>query len=454
MMMGFGEILLLAVLSGGTANSDLVTLIEPTHYFQSRKIDISIAKAIELAGTDPKDARTQVMQLTALRYLAAESEKLKKTPMYVAHRQTLEEIALGKRAPDALGFAEDYARRVLRKLDGSKPPAPKLLPIREDSLSWFPADTNFAYVFDLQRTRETGLADDPLKEMLKRMPEDVKKVLYDQIEQAGNIRVERLAFGMVENAKNRDQRKMLIRVTGKANQAWAAKALKKLNPKFELKQIKDEKGTPITLAQQPNRAPIIALVGNTEVLIVGYQGDKEKHEEVFEEALAIRLGKQRSAGTGVLKDPLAKVPDKAVAFMAFDGSGDYFNFAKSVFDPVPGKMLVHIERAPKGLDVKLHASLTNEEEAGKLVEHVSALRKKSIAALQKAMQFPQPAGEPAIPYQALINFADSVQVQNQADRVQMRVVVSDGLIQQLAAAAMHASFRSSPPPPVKKIEKD
>jgi len=60
---------------------------------------------------------------------------------------------------------------------------------------------------------------------------------------------------------------------------------------------------------------IVMLVGNTDVLIFGYGGNKGKNEDLLDNVLATRSMKKPNAATGALKDRLAKVPDKAVALM-------------------------------------------------------------------------------------------------------------------------------------------
>jgi hypothetical protein len=195
-----------------------VSLVQPKHYFQARQIDASIDKLIDYAGDEPKDAKTQIVQLTALRYLADEADTLKKAPKYAAHRQTLEAIAAGKKAQDPLGFAKDYASRVLHKLDNTKPAVVKSRPVREDALAWFPANATLAGAIDLQHARSIGVANDPLKELMKMMPDRVKLEMYNQIEKSGNIRVERAAFGIVDSPGKKEQMKIFLRLTGKGNQ--------------------------------------------------------------------------------------------------------------------------------------------------------------------------------------------------------------------------------------------
>jgi hypothetical protein len=201
MAFGFMEILVVALLAGGQTTTDLVTLIQPEHYFQARQIEVSLDKMVEVAGTDPVDPKAQIMQLTALRYLISESEDLKKSPKYAAHRQVLDQIAQGKKAQDSLGFAREYAGWVLAKLDGTKVTPAKAPKLREDAIAWFPGDTTFAAAFDFRHVRKAGVPHDALKEIRRLIPEREKKEMYEFIEKTGNVRVDRFAFGMARRKR-------------------------------------------------------------------------------------------------------------------------------------------------------------------------------------------------------------------------------------------------------------
>jgi hypothetical protein len=78
--------LLLLLLFGGSAGSDLVSMLDPGVYFQARQIDLSLDKMASLAGATPEDGKAQVMQLVALRYLAEHSDTLQRDAQYAAHR--------------------------------------------------------------------------------------------------------------------------------------------------------------------------------------------------------------------------------------------------------------------------------------------------------------------------------------------------------------------------------
>ena len=70
------------------------------------------------------------------------------------------------------------------------------------------------------------------------------------------------------------------------------------------------------------------------------------------------------------------------------------------------------------------------------MQKIGGLRKEGIAGLQKVMQQPLPPGTPPIPFQALINLMESMQVQGQGDKVTLRVTVPMSLIEQLPRMLM------------------
>jgi hypothetical protein len=454
MFFGFAEVMVLALLAGGMNNTDLVAMVQPKHYFQARDVRVSIDSMIDLALTEPKDGKAQIMQLTALRYMADEADAFKKAPNYATNREAIELIAQGKKAQDKVGFAKEYAQRLLDKLDGKKPAAMvKTTPIRTDALSWFPADVTLAGAIDLQGSGHAGAANDPLREILKLMPEREKAQMYDAIEKTGNVRLERIAFAHADGTGKGDG-KIYLRVTGKGSPEGLLAMFNMLaggGPGMQSKQIKDDKGMPITLLQEPNnRSPVIMLVGNTDLLIVGYEGGRSvkkggvapeppRNEDLVQEVLDARSKKKPNAAAGKLKDLLAKVPEKAVGLLVGDIPEEMKQEFGRAFNAAPPKVIAFMERTPMGLDVQVAAGMANAEDAGKAVQKIAALRKEGIGELQKAMQQPLPAGAPPIPFQGMINLMESVQVSNQADKLNVRVVVPNGLIQQLPLMMMRRS---------------
>lgn len=453
---GFAPMLMLALMSGGYYTADVVTLIQPKHYFQNRQIEISVDRAIDYASDDPKTPKTQIVQLTALRYLSDESEALKKSPKVAGHRKVLEEIAAGKKAADPQGFAQDYANRVLLKLDSAKQPAAKITPLRDSALSWFPAEATLAMAVDLQFARDPGFgANDPLKGLLKLMPEREKKEMYDYLERSGNIRLERIAFA-TDYREKREERKMYLRFTGKANHDWVHDMIKSMarNEQFDTKQWKDN-GTQITQLKG-KFSPAIVLVGNTDIIVTGFDNPRAQDVDLVDEVMAARAGKKPNAATGALKARVAKVPEKAVAFLVGNVPDELKREFGFILNPVPSNVTAYVERVQQGLDVQVETALTNAEDADKLVQKVGALRKQGIDELKKAMQMPLPPGFPMVPFQSMINVLDTLQVQSTKEQVNVRVFVPDTLIRQvgeMSTGFFGPGLDLEPPPPPKEEKK-
>jgi hypothetical protein len=71
---------LLVFLSVGTTGStDLVSVIDAQSYFKSRDIEVKPEKMLELAGKTPTDAKEEIAQLLAIRWLGEHPGEVKKT---------------------------------------------------------------------------------------------------------------------------------------------------------------------------------------------------------------------------------------------------------------------------------------------------------------------------------------------------------------------------------------
>jgi hypothetical protein len=265
--------------------------------------------------------------------------------------------------------------------------------------------------------------------------------MYDFIEKSGNVRLDRIAFAYADGTGKRDG-KIYIRFTGKGSAEGMLEFLNAIDGGrggLQSKQIKDDKGDSITLLQRGNQPPVIMLVGNTDLLMVGYQNNVGNHDALVQEVLDARSKKKANATSGKLKDSLTKVPEKAVGLLVGDIPDEMKREFGQVFDVVPPKVIAFMERSPLGLDVQVQAGMANVEDAGKVVQKIGALRKDGIDELKKAMQQPLPPGAGPIPFQGMINLMESMQVSNQADKVSVRVVVPNTLIQQLPLMMMRRS---------------
>src|SRR5262245_32284681 len=118
--MGWAEVLMLIVMSGGMHSGDLVTYLPADTYFKSRDVPINLDNMIYLAGKNPDSGEAQIKQLMALRYLAEQPDLIKKAKDKTEALATLGKIAKGELANDKQGFAKEYAARVLQIVEGGK----------------------------------------------------------------------------------------------------------------------------------------------------------------------------------------------------------------------------------------------------------------------------------------------------------------------------------------------
>jgi hypothetical protein len=432
MAVGAPEILLLLLLAGGPAGSDIVSMVDPATYFESRQIDLTIDKMAGLAATVPEDGKAQMMQLLALRYLAEHHDKLKQADKYASHRKLLEEMAAGKVAQDPQGFAKEYAALVLARLDAKTLPPPEV-PRLQSVLDWFPADATIMVAADLRRLREPASTLPATAEILRRMPVRDRQKLFAMMEKVGNVRVDRFALAFTED-KEPAKGKIYVRITGKANAAWLRSTIQQMDPRFEEKEYKDRAGgKTIAVLRAPEHPPVILFVEPTELLLVGYAREQGTHEDLVEEVLAARAGKEPNVTAGPHKDRLQKIPANALALAVGDLPAEMRKELgrdiQKIATAVPQRLDAYIETIAAGFDVHVTAGMTNAEEAQATVMQIAKLRKEGIDNLQKKQK--QPDADLRMPVNALINLLQSLQVQSEGADVRLRVLISRELLQQL-----------------------
>jgi hypothetical protein len=445
-MFGMGplEVLLMLVISGGGTSTDLASLLPAPTYFKSRDINISVEKAIELAGKDPIDGKTQIAQLVALRYLGDESVKLKGSPDYAQHRQMLEQIAAGKKAQDAQGFAKEYAERVLRRLDGAQPIMEAKTALRDEAFRWFPADATLVGAVDTRTASGDGPAKSISADMLKMFPDEILKTVFGVVEKMGNVRIDRVAFAYVEDVKDASNAQVFVRVTGKANSRWLVDAFKELNT--EVKTSKGPRDETITKLKPANDdAPGIMFIGDSELVVAGYTKQKANHDELLAKVLELRSGKQQPGGQSLLKTELAKVPAKACGLIVGSLPAEAFRGAPF---PMPVTINGHLLRTQNALDVNLTTSMASEDDAKQLVQQVSKFRQQGIDALKKAQGLPIPG----LKIEPMIQMLESMQVEAQGSTAKVRMLMPDDM---LGGGAMFFGARVAPvpPPPAKEEQK-
>jgi hypothetical protein len=304
---------MLLITTGGGVDNDLVSLIDAEHYFAAQKVTVNGEEMVARAGKEPKDGKTQVEQLLAIRWLG-EHAAMVRTDAKV--RALLVDVAGGKKGQDPAGFARECAAHALALIDGKEPvrrpiPADSL---RVEAFAWFPKEAgkdSFLLGIDL---RSSGAMKIPADGLARRLPREMERAgLHKFAAQVGNVRLDRLSVVFNKNGKEQEAQ-VLLRATGAFEHQRLVDAFKESAK--DVKQTKGPAGEPITFFQVPiilSTIPVM-VVGDTDVVVrFSDPANKDKPYAELEEVLEVRAGKKDSAVKGPFADVLKQTPDQALA---------------------------------------------------------------------------------------------------------------------------------------------
>jgi hypothetical protein len=383
---------------GGSGATDLVSLLDAPQYFKSRAIDVKPEGMLELAGNAPADGKGQIQQLLAIRWLGEHPDTVKKTGNA---RETLRAIADGKQGKDPQGFAADYARLALARLDG-KGVALRPLPagsVRGQALAWFPKECTIFGAADLRPPK--GLPEqrgNPLADAINRrmMPKD-KELFFKAVDRLGNIRIDRISFAVLPDRNNPNKTRMFIRFTGKGDHKRLVAFLRQEGSGLAVKGRKGPGGEPITVFDDRQRGAAFAAIGDTDVLVAGYPGARGpgvqplNQLEVVDEAVDVRAGKKASLLTGPYAGTLKGVSANASGLLIGDlpeswrqemtrGRGNPFRGFVQNFNVV-------LTRNAKGVRIRFTGGAASAKEAKGFVDGVNAGKQLALDGLRQLPQF-------------------------------------------------------------------
>jgi hypothetical protein len=162
--------------------------------------------------------------------------------------------------------------------------------LQDEGLSWFPADATFFGGRDLRVFPELSVQQIlVLTQVAERIEPRERDLVWKLVSLVG--RLDRLTFAYAADRRRPEQSRIFIRATGAINHQRLAEWFRQEWPGAKLTEEKGPRGEPITLVSSSQSvAPAFALVGNTDLLLAGYQEVSGKHREVVREALEIRAG--------------------------------------------------------------------------------------------------------------------------------------------------------------------
>ena len=371
---------------GGNFSNDLVSLVDADGYLKAHNIEVKADALVELAGKQPEDPKDQVAQLLALRWLGEHPDQANQVK---DARATVRQIADGKKAQDRLGFARDYARTTLALLDGKPAPGPAVIPaqsVAREALQWCPGSATIFGAYDLRASGTVAPADKGrLRSLaLKTMAGLWKKAkLYSVVDGTGNMRLDRVSLAYAADPKDNRKSRMYVRFTGLGDPKLLTDLIKKGLPGAKVEVKKGPKGRPMTVISSAKRAPAFALVGDTDLLMCGYESDEKNSLEVLHEALDVQAGNK----AGILKGPYAaklnKVPPEAAGVLM----GDVPEPVRQNMVPVPfkgvPKSVAAVMTRTKTINIDWQGITADADQAKAFADSVAEMKKMAIDGLQR-----------------------------------------------------------------------
>jgi hypothetical protein len=400
----FPLMFLFACVASGGIRTDLLSLIEPADYFASRRMELGARSMLELASGTPTDARRDVRQLLAVRWLGENKDRLGEQREAV--RQALARLARG---PE--GFAAEYAQTALARIDDKPVPVPRAAPkdgLRE-ALEWFPKDVSLAVVLDARPPAGRPAEPDPelgrhLQRMLalyvKMMPADAREELYRFAEGAGNVRLDRLAVGFAPDPGASGNVRLFIRATGRMDHKRLAGYLRDLlgrNTAFAEKT--GLRGEAVTTLVARDNPPAVTLIGTSDLILAGYVSAEVNCASLAEEVLAVRDGGRPSLLAGPLGKTLRDVPADAVGLVRGSLPRDLaIPIARSPLGVAPDQVAIDLLSASpspspaSGFVLRCRCTFVSEADARQFAGGLRAEVKQVIEALKELSDSSPPAG--------------------------------------------------------------
>lgn len=316
----FGGLLILAAMltANGNVATDLLSLMDAEDYLSSRQVALKPADLARVAGEVPRDAKAEVIQLLAIRWLGEHAGEVKEVARV---REVLRDVADGKRGRDELGFAPEYAAWALARVDGRparlSSRAMAKDSVRGEGLAWFPAETKFVACVDFRPSRAVAVPEEEFicRWFAKLLPGAGREELYKFVERVGNLRLDRFAVGRVEDVREKGSGRTFFRLTGKGNHERVAELFGPLMVNGQRKDEKGAGGAALTYLRVPGRPPAIVLIGDSEILFAAFD-DSRDSLDLVKESLQTRSGAKPSVLTGPLARRWQEVPSGASILVA------------------------------------------------------------------------------------------------------------------------------------------
>jgi hypothetical protein len=455
---GMMEILLLLGSSHTSPTHDLVSLLRAEDYFQSRNIALEAAGLVKLAATEPADGKAQIQQLLALRWLGENAAKVAKTP---EARVVLEQIAAGKKAQDANGFAKLYARQALARLDRKPLPVAVIAPaagLQAEAFTGFPADINCVAGMELwSRHATVAAASDPIRDLIAAtIPRRERESFYQGAEALGNLRLDRVTLGVAVNDDG-SAHHIVVSFRGTADGKRIADFLARQMPGVVKRQEKGPRGESIRVLDGSTRdGSALAFIGDRE-LIACSAPEKSVAGTVLAQVLEVRAGKQKGLIESKLGRLTKETPRNARALIAYDLPEKAVGRMSREFQPLPalpGSLLAYVTSGDPSdatktgkLSIAFSGRMKDADQAKAFADAAGKLKQQGLKALDNVP--PQEKVPPAV-IKVAKDTLSSLNVEASSDSVKGGLTIGNeaALFEALKLIMM---AREAPPPRPEKL---
>jgi len=303
-----------------------------------------------------------------------------------------------------------------------------------DGFAWFPDKVTF-----VAGGRHVASAapdkDNPLRDFLKaNMPPREMEEMYKFAEQVGNLRVDSLAFGYAADPQQARKSRIYFRITGEGDHKRLAEFLRKsIAANINLKEDKGPAGERITIFNMGGGfGPAMALVGDTDFLIAGYEDHQQaNHAEVIEEILKIRAGGQANVFKGPLAPTLKTIAPETVGLVLGEVPQELRQglLLGPAFQAMPDRIQMDVTPGSKGvMDLRFHGKFGNATQVKVFADGIAALRKQGIEALKNPPPLPPGAKIPPRTFALLRTSLEGLKIDAKGDAVTGGLQVSRELI--------------------------
>jgi hypothetical protein len=190
-------------------------------------------------------------------------------------------------------------------------------------------------------------------------------------------RIDRIMLGYAPDRQRPPRSRIFIRVTGSINHRKLAEAFRQDWPAVIIQEEKGPQGEPITLVSSSLPiAPAFALVGNTDLILAGFEKTEEKHHlDVVRQMLDLRAG-HRAALPWAFARELQEIPDETWVLMMGQPPDAFKNLPP--FRVLPRHLAFTLSGSPK-VAGRFQADLPTAADARAFAANLTQLKEMGTA---------------------------------------------------------------------------